>query len=132
MIKSTSSLLSLEPFSWSMTATMSFSRASKAAVPRPVKRNFFEIPRSVWFLVAFPFTLVGKAVAGAGAGPLPGTGPGGPRSGSEVRGGMAEFEGEGLAAFAIWGAEKSSDRPSTKANCFLSASRARSKPCSRC
>lgn len=124
IMRSTSSLSSLAAFSCPMTAIMSFSRPSRAAVPRPVKCNFFATPSSAGFRAILSLVGAGMAVTGA----LPGTAPGGPRSGSAVRAGNPALTGDGLATFAVGGGQNSSDSPSTNANCFLSDSLARSKP----
>ena len=73
---------------------MSFSRASKAGTPRPEKCSFFAMPSSAGFLA----TPLLAGCTGAGAEPLPGTAPGGPRTGSVVRGGIPTPVGDGLDA----------------------------------
>lgn len=78
---------------------MSFSNASREARPRPEKWSFFAIPGSACFDVAFPLAPV--AVGPAGCGDLPGTAPGGDRSGSVVRGLLPRPAGEILGEVAV-------------------------------
>lgn len=122
-------------FSCWMVTTMSRSRASSAAVPVPVRWRRLTGPISlvavvVWAGDGLGVGLLGRA--GAGCGPRAGMGPGCDRTGRTVRAGTVAvcvgWAGEGDEGVAA-GGEKSSDRPSTKANWRLSVRRARSRPC---
>lgn len=101
---------------------MSFSRLSRAVVPCPEKCNRFAIPFSVGVLEL----LSPVPGAGAGAGDRAGTAPGCDRIGSPREGIAPDCVGDAAGAFA--GELNSSESPSMKANCPLSARRGRSRP----
>lgn len=105
---------------------ISRSSPSKAEIPCPEKFSFWATPGSVLLdVLATPFP-DGRF---AGAGDRPGTAPGWDRSGSAVRAsGGPPAAGVGIVLLVCLGVVKSSERPSTYANCCLPASRVRSRP----